>query len=742
MTNMRLGLFLYILFAVILNGNGQLYDDSVFFSVQGGKHIGGLTLILTSNNPGKPIYFTTNGSVPTSSDILYKGPILINHDTVIKARVISGTAQCGAVFTNTYVTTINHEFPIVCLSTDSINLWDYQTGIFANGPNASGKDPFFGANFWQDWERVVHFEFYDRKGIKQIDQDAGMKVFGAYSRAREQKSIVLYARKKYGKGSFKYKFFDTKPIDKFESIVLRNSGNDYWGLRFQDEFLTGLTDKMDIDKQAFQPAVVYLNGKYWGILNIREKVNEHFISENHSVDPDKVNIVEIEGIAVVGSNQKYQEILDFLNTHTTLEDEKSYNWVADKIDIDNYIQYKLFEIYIFNRDCNNIKYWNTNSPASKWRWILFDTDSGFGMYEENYDNNTLEFALDPDFPGDWPNPPWSTLLFRRLISNTGFRHNFINQYADRINTDFKPEIIINKLDSFKLLYKNEVKYHFGRWRSDNDWLLTIDQRKKFAALRPAFARDHIQSFFKLGRQLEINIEVSSVAQGTVKLNSIIPDSYPFTGIYFEGVPVKLTAIPKPGYKFEKWEGTISSTDMEIFYDMGNKGNFKAVFTDATASDISLVINEINYNSSITYPSKDWIELFNNGLTTIDLTGWGMCGSDTGSYYVFPTGTTIAPQEYLVIYTNLKKFKTTYPNVTNICGSLPFGLSSKSEKIMLFNSDHKLVDFVKYSSSFPWDTRANGSGATLQLLGPNYDNSLASSWKAGILGGSPGNKNTW
>jgi hypothetical protein len=573
---------------------------------------------------------------------------------------------------------------------------------------------------------------------------AGIKVYGAYSRMRDQKSVALFARKEYGKGSFEYKFFKNKPFNKFESIVLRNSGNDYEGLRFQDCFLTGLTDDMDIDKQAFQPAAVYLNGQYWGILNIREKVNEHYIANNHSVDPDKVNILEKEGELITGSNQTYQELLNFLDTHSTLQDDNNFNFAVNNIDIDNYIQYQLTEIYINNRDWpgNNIKYWSTTSPSAKWRWILFDTDFGFGLNGDYSDFNTLEFALATDGPF-WPNPPWSTLLLRRFVSNIGFRFNFINQYADRINTDFRPEIIDFKLDSLQLLYNNEIQNHIARWGGDyNWWLNIIDQRKGFGQQRPVFALGHIQSIFNLGSQLNIKIEVSSASQGMVKLNSVIPKNYPFNGIYFEDVPIKMTAVPKPGYKFDRWEGTNNSTDLTIEYDMNSAGNFKAYFSSANESDISVIINEINYNSSDIYPSKDWIELMNNGLATVDLTGWVLTDSDPDKGYVFPSGTILAPNEYIVIYTDLENFKTVHPNVKKTCGSLPFGLSSSGDNIRLYNTDLKLVDLVEYDTYSPWDNGADGTGATLQLLEPASDNNQASNWMAGILGGTPGRKNSW
>ena len=158
-----------------------------------------------------------------------------------------------------------------------------------------------------------------------------------------------------------------------------------------------------------------------------------------------------------GNNNGYMDLISYLENNT-LENSQKYSQVSRKIDLNNYIQYQLTQIYINNKDWpgNNIKYWNTNDPGSLWRWIIYDTDFGFSIWEESaYNFNTLAFALDPNGPG-WPNPPWSTLLFRRMISNTGFRNEFINQFADRLNTNFTAERVNSVVDSIKQVFLPEI----------------------------------------------------------------------------------------------------------------------------------------------------------------------------------------------------------------------------------------------------------------------------------------------
>ncbi len=719
-------------------GVSEINIDTVVFSKKGGMYSTGISIILSSESNDE-IFYTTDGSIPTTESSLYTSPISITKNMVIRARVIGTNTLPGPVVTNTYITELDHEFPVICISTDPLNLWDEYSGIYAMGPNP-GDYPYFGANFWQDWEKAAHFEFYDEQGIKQIDQVAGLKIFGAWSRARDQKSFSLFARKEYGKGSFAHKFFQDKPIEKFESIVLRNSGNDNMGLQFQDGFMTGLTVGMDVDRAAFQPSVVYLNGEYWGILNIREKINEHYLADNHQINPDSVNLLEMDSEIIMGTNEDYLEILQFISV-SNLNNEGNYKWLKDRIDIDNYIQYQLTQIYLNNTDWpgNNIKYWNTTSPDTKFRWILYDTDFGFGLYDD-YRNNTLAFALEANNSG-WPNPSWSTLLFRRMVVNMSFRNNFINQYCDRMNTNFLSSVVDHKLDSLKALFNPEIRDNFDRWSGNySSWTSKIEERKDFGEMRPDYARSHLRSVFDLGSELEITVNVSDVNAGRVKVNTIYPYNYPFEGIYIEDIPVQMTAVPKAGYKFIRWEGALNSTSPEITYNMAQEASFKAIFAEAGAADVSVVINEINYNSADSRDTKDWVEIVNNGHTTIDLENWLLSDTGSDSGFFFPSGISLAPGEYLVICRNLEDFRAYNPSITNSIGDLPFGLSSQGDILRLYDDEGKLMDAVDYFINSPWPDNASGTGATLELVEPGIDNMLGENWQAIGIGGTPGKSN--
>jgi hypothetical protein len=723
-------------------GFSALNSDTVIFSARGGYYPGGLLISLSSVSNSDSIYYTIDGSEPSVNSSHYSGPISISGNMIVRAGSFKANQLPGEIATNTYITK-KHSLPVVCLSTNPVNLWDYNTGIYVPGPNASPDVPYFGANFWQDWEKRGHMEFYDTEGKKQIDQDIGIKIYGAWSRAFPQKSLAIFARKEYGKGSFEYKVFKDKPIEKYEALTLRNAGND-WGLAMmRDGLASTLIRDMDVDRLAFQPAVIYINGEYWGIQNIREKVNTNYLAENHFVNPAKVNLLEFNGNVIDGSNTGYLEIIDFLSNNT-LETDKKYQQISQKIDINNYIQYQLTEIYINNKDWpgNNIKYWNTSDPGSLWRWIIYDTDFGFSIWEDAaYGFNTLAFALEPNGP-EYPNPPWATLLLRRLVSNPGFRKEFINQYADRLNTNFASERVNFVVDSIKDLFQPEIGDHLTRWDlSYDNWNYNYSVIKSYATNRPFNARYNLKSQFNLGEMCNIKVEIDDPGSGTVRINSIIPYKYPFNGVYFKDLPIKLTAIPAPGYKFSKWQmASLVSNSASIDYNMAEARTFRAYFEPARSNDSRIVINEINYNSSQSKDTKDWVELYNAGISTVNLKNWVLTDGGAGTGFVFPADFTFAPGMYLVVCRDIAAFRLIWPVVSNVTGDMDFGLSSSGDNINLYDPDGNLVDFVSYSPDAPWPEDANGTGKTIELTDPFSDNNAGKNWKSGLSGGTPGTKN--
>jgi len=263
--------------------------------------------------------------------------------------------------------------------------------------------------------------------------------------------------------------------------------------------MTSLMEGSGLDVQAFQPMACYLNGEYWGFYNIREKLNEHYVESKKGVNSDDVTFLEIRGAAKTGNNKEYLDLYDFIEENN-LTDEENYTYVSDRIDIENFIMYQVAQIFVCNTDWpgNNIKYWN--SPDTKWQWLLFDMDFGFDFSFWNpteVNHNTLAHALASNGP-NWPNPPWSTLILRKLIVNLEFRNAFVNRFADELNSRFLPDNVTAKLDSVVAIVSNEMPKHVDRWGgSMYTWNDEIDKIKTFAQARTENVKNHIRGRLNL-----------------------------------------------------------------------------------------------------------------------------------------------------------------------------------------------------------------------------------------------------
>jgi hypothetical protein len=710
-------------------------SSEVHFSIAGGSYSTEKEVTLSSDHSEDNIYFTTDGSLPSSSSTKYNGTaIRLTESTSMRAQVINENSLPGPIATQTFLIKVNHTLPVASVTTDPINLWDDQEGIYARGPNAQPDYPYFGANFWEDWEKPVHFELINTEGEVALSQDVGMKIFGAWSRGNDQKSFSLHGRKSHGDNTLSYPFFDQLAIEEFSSMILRNSGNDWNNTMFRDAFLTSLFHP-EVDKQAYEPAIVYINGKYWGIQNIREKVNEDFLAAHHNLDPDDITILELDAIPVEGDETAYIELMEYVSSHN-LSVNEYYEYVASKIDISNFIQYQIGNIFIDNKDWpgNNIKYWKSTAPESKWRWIAYDTDFGFGIWGESPNHNTLNFALQSNGP-DWPNPPWSTLLLRKLIQNEDFKQQFVNAFADQLNTTWQSSNITSIINEISSGIEPEIGNHMNRWGGNsNNWQNQVKNLKTYASARPGYVYSHLTTRFNLGSQTTLRINANS-SEGLVKLNTLRLNTFPWSGTYFSQMPIELEAIPQAGYRFLRWEGDFTSTESVIEISLSSTTELTAVFELANELN-AILINEINYNPPKEFDTEDWIELFNKSSKAVDLTGWILKDDDNEHSFSFPS-ISVASQEFLIVCRNKDMFESFHPNITAL-GDLDFGLSGDGDCVRLYNKAGELADETCYLTEAPWPMA--GKGYTLALKYPNMDNSQADSWYLLGENGNPGEGN--
>ena len=718
---------------------------TISFSHPGGIFSDPFQLQINGIEAGDTVYYTLDGREPVTSDSVYTHPITIDGNTVVRARLFNANLLPGKVRTISLIRRTSPVLPIVSIVTDPYNLFDYNYGIYEMGPHASPDFPYFGANFWQEWERPVHIDLIEPDTSRRFSTTAGIKIYGNYSRGNPQKSFAFYARGEYGAKEFAYPLFPNLPFTSYQAFVLRNSGNDWNISQMRDGLMTSLVAETGIELQAYRPASVYINGEYWGVLNLREKINEHFLAAHGKADPHQIDLLEFNGNVILGDADHYWQMINFISTNS-LAVKQNYETVKGMMDIRDYIDYQISEIYYDNWDWpgNNLKYWRPKTTEGKWRWILYDTDFGFGLWTlENYKKNTLSFALETNGP-DWPNPPWSTFLFRNLILNEEFRNEFINRFADMMNSLFAYKRVQEYIDRFAGILKNEMPLHFDRWGgSVYAWNQEISNLKTFALYRPTYMRQYIREMLAPAGHDSLRVTVNDAAAGMVRVNTLFLNTFPWSGIYFKNIPVPIAALPHPGYRFVRWEGPVADVNsVTTTVTLTAKTTIKAVFEPDHSGIPPVVINEINYHSPSTLFTDDWIELYNTSLQQQDISGWVITDSDSAHRYVIAQGTVLPPRGYLVVCRDLSLFRTLHPTMTNSIGNLGFGLSGSGDCVKLFNQAGILVDSVQYGTSYPWPEEPDGDGPTLERTNPFSNNSLAENWNASQNpGGTPGTRNS-
>jgi hypothetical protein len=712
-------------------------------SVNGGFYTAPVSVVITPASVYDNVYYTLDGSEPKETSAPYINPIQISSTQVLRTKAFRTGFLPSKTITNSYFVNFSTALTVVSLSTDPDNLFDEEFGIYAMGDSAETSFPYFGANFWRDWEKPVHVELFETNGSKGFGIDMGAKIFGGWSRGNAQKSFALFARGQYGESILNYKLFDELPFEEYESFVLRNSGNDWGSTMFRDALMTSLVDGIDIDKQDYRPAVLFINGEYWGIQNIREKINEHFLAQHHNVNPDSVDILEYFGEVVQGDSTEYLALHSFIENNS-MAVPTNYEFVKTQMEVDNFIKYFVSQIYFDNQDWpgSNIKYWKKSSNG-KWRWILFDTDFGFGIWSSNaYQNNTLQFALEPNGPG-WPNPPWSTLFLRKLLENNSFKNDFINCFADFSNTNFKPVTVVDKINSMASVIHQEIPRHSARWNqfTYNQWLTNLQNLRNFGNQRITYMQTHFMQKFNLSGFATVNLFISDTSMGSIKLNSLEIKSPTWSGNYFLSIPINISAKPKTGYRFVRWEGSNTSTNDSLTITLNGGLTLNAVFEiDSNFSAPEIVINEISYNPSLSFNTEDWIEIYNNGESDVDISGWIFKDSDDAHIFSIPQGTILQKDDYLVICIDTLLFKPLFPLVNNYIGNTGFGLSGSGELIRLYDNQMKIMDSLVYDDNAPWPTEPDGNGPTLSLKNPDFDNTLGENWAASIGYGTPGKIN--
>ncbi len=716
------------------------YTSQPAFSEDEGFYQGQLIVELNTSMPGGLVRYTTNGDVPDSSSAIYSGPIQLNQSTIVRARVFAANYLPGKIVSHTFLIDEESRLPVITLATDSVNLWDEHEGIYVLGLNAAPNSPYFGANFWQPWSKPANIAIFDKAKQRIINFNADIEIYGNYSRAKPQKSFEISLGDRYGMDELFYPLIRDKSfIKEHRKIILRNAGTDWNVVHFRDGLMERIMKSTHSGYIASQPARVFLNGADWGVYLITEKHNHIWIEANHELDAGEYDYLVEEGNNIhveKGSDDDFWITYNYLTTNNPTQ-ESYYDFADSKFNLKNYTDYFIAETYYNNGDwigewTNNIKLWKKKKAGSKWNYLMHDLDFGLGL-KGRVSDNRLELARNPiEFSH-------SSEMFDRLLENERFKNYFINRYADLMNTIFLPSNVENVMKQFRDSMIFDMHYHFNKWGSDTvQWQSRINSMLSFANQRPSISRQMINDMFGLGGNVNITMNVNPPDAGRIEISTVISDSYPWTGVYFNGNPVRITAIPNPGFTFSHWSsGYVSassgqSTIVNFLTDDLLTANFTGFLQDP-----QLTVSEFNYHSHPDFDGGEWIELHNYSAFNLDLSGWRLKDGNENHEFKFPTGTVIRAGHYLVLVQDSVLFDSYYPDVENRIGNFDFKLNNAGEEIRLLDHAQNLFLSFYYQPYQPWPTKSDGFGFTNELTTYSAVLSDGNNWGTGCFGGSPG-----
>ena len=544
----------------------QILGD-VVFSEQGRVTTGALNLKLQLTMPdgtpeGTEIRYTTNGAEPTSSSTLYTGPITISTTRVVRARPFCKGWLSPRSVVQSYI-----RFPrdltlsVVSIATDKKYLDDSKIGIFANNSNEKRNN----------WRRPVNIEFFTgEEEPSALNQLCETRISGAASRGAAKKSMALYANKRFGTKRFEYEFFpDQKPgLTDFKSLVLRNAGNDFDYLYMRDALIQRtMATHTDLDWQAWRPVIVYINGTYHGILNIRERANGNNVYTNYQ-GLDDIDLIENWGDLKEGTKNNLYLFRDFYQQkgHTMAEYEE---WM----DCEEFANLMIMNLYYCNFDFpgNNIIMWRPRAEGGRWRWIAKDADFTMGLYGDPVNYKILEWLYNPtyDWGKNWgANGSAPTQLFRSLMDDPDFRDLFVDRCAiymgDFLNLEGTRRVWDPMYETIKYEYPHHRKLINEWWPS---YQAELTSARNWLSRRTAEFYTQLGKFYDLGTPipLVVNTRQSSTALGRLTFNGVPLSACRFDGKFYVGHTIILEGEAADGQPVTGWQvrqTSGSNTDIE------------------------------------------------------------------------------------------------------------------------------------------------------------------------------------
>ena len=532
------------------------YPSKPNISPAAGFYGSNLQVSIDANNPDLTVYYTINGQDPTTASTIYTGPFTINNTAVVKAIARDLSDPDGTtsfIDFHSYIINNAHSIPVVSITGNQI----------MNLMNGS----------WTA-EPVGTFELFDESGDRVSDASGEFNKHGNDSWAYQQRGIDYITRDEFGDDhAIKHPIFDPQITDRdeFQRIILKAAANDNYpfenGAHIRDAYVHTLSQLagLEMDERTNEPCILYVNGQYWGVYEMREKVDDHdFTKYYYDQGREWIDFLKTWGATWTeyGSIFDWNTLRNYILSND-MSDPANYAYVEDQLEVLSLIDYVVLHSHNVSTDWLNwnTAWWRGNKPtgqAKKWRYALWDEDATFGHYINYTGVPDVTANADPCNPEVLGNPGGQghIPIFNALLNNQDFLSLYINRYADLNNSYFNCDFMIDLLDDMIGRIAPEMPQQIARWGgSVNGWQNNVQELRDFILLRCTIISDGIVDCYEdegITGPYNIVVDVVPPGSGDVQINTIIGFSYPWSAEYFGGVDFDLLAIPNCGYSFSHW----------------------------------------------------------------------------------------------------------------------------------------------------------------------------------------------